>query len=123
MEPNFLAKLTEYGLAGIVIGILFIVLIKILIWVMKWVDKQSDNHIKERETWQKQNEINIKIVEQISEAVKKHDEKADERGRFVREEHLKFLENQQKIIAAVDKTCSCLDDVKEGLLRVNGHKI
>ena len=41
----------QYGIAGVVIGILFFILWRMLIWVMKWVDKQAEQHQKERDGW------------------------------------------------------------------------
>uniref|UniRef100_A0A6M3IWK9 Uncharacterized protein n=1 Tax=viral metagenome TaxID=1070528 RepID=A0A6M3IWK9_9ZZZZ len=69
----------QYGIAGVVIGVLFFILWKMLIWVMKWTDKQSDQHLKERESWlvimnglrtslELHNQSSIESRKQLSEA-------------------------------------------------------
>ena len=93
MEPtSFWAKLMEYGLAGIVIAILFWLVIKILIWVMAWVDKQSLQHCEERKAWKETIDKSNNINEKLVSVIERHDEKAEERGKYVREEHKQMIE-------------------------------
>lgn len=132
MDPQGISKLLEFGLEGAVIAALLFIIWRIIFWAMKWFEKQTEKyqdwvkvtveqHNKERTIWygllEKLNQGQDKLFDSIA----RHDEKAVERGRYVKEEHNKFLENQQAIIRAADKTCECLDGIKEGLGRINGY--
>ena len=112
----------QYGLAGIVIGVLFFILWRMLIWVMAFVREIKNEHNEERKVWHEMDVMRARALDELVAAIRRHDEKADERGAYIRKEHEKFLENQQVIITAARKTCDCLDDVKEGLGRVNGYR-
>jgi len=83
---------TQYGIAGAVIAILFYILWRMLIWVMKWVDKQAEQHASERKTWQEIQTKTNSTLDRICSGIERHDEKADERGKFVREEHKQMIE-------------------------------
>ena len=93
MEPSsFWAKLTEYGLAGVVIGILFYIIIKILIWVMAWMDKQSLQHFEERKSW-------LEIMNGIKSSMDLHNQSSIEARRqsaeahdYQRQEHKEMIE-------------------------------
>lgn len=98
MEPSsFWTKLSEYGLAGIVIAILFFILWRILIWVMKWVDKQEEQHRAERILWKETQDKNNQVLDKLCSTISRHDEKAEERGKYVREEHKQMIENLGRI--------------------------
>lgn len=105
---NDFAKFSEYGLIGLIIGILFFILWRILIWVMAFIKDMSKQHNEERQIWNgslnKHNEIIIKISESIDE----HDKRADERGAHVRTEHEKMINS--------------LDEIGKTLVRINGYK-
>jgi hypothetical protein len=89
---DFLKIFESYGFPSLIIGTLFLIVWRLLIWVMKWVEKREDAYSKERDAWlcrlEKQNDNMNKIVESID----RHDDKAEERGRYVREEHKQMIE-------------------------------
>ena len=98
MEPtSFWAKLMEYGLAGVVIALLFWLIVKILIWVMAWVDKQSLQHLEERKSWKETQDRQNEILDKGVSSLARHDEKADERGKYVRDEHREMIEILSRI--------------------------
>ena len=105
----------NFGLAGLVIGGLFFLVFIMMKWQMAFIEETRNLHNSERKIWHELDMSKAKLLDELVNAVRRHDEKADERGRFVREEHEKFATQQ-------DKTCQCLDEVKECLLRVNGYK-
>ena len=98
----------QYGLIGLVVGALFFILWRMLIWVMAFVKDTIRQHNDERVNWlyalNKHNEISNKILDGIDV----HDKRADERGRYVRDEHKKMIDN--------------LEEQYKVLLRINGEK-
>jgi hypothetical protein len=104
----------EFGLPGLIVGGLFSLVFIMMKWQMSFIVETRSAHNEERRVWHSLDMSKAKLLDELVSSVKRHDEKAEERGRFVREEHLKFSDQQ-------DKTCECLIEVKEGLLRVNGH--
>lgn len=98
----------QYGIAGVVIGVLFFLLWRMLTWVMVFIKDTVRQHNDERINWlyalNKQGEAIGKIIESINH----HDERANERGKFVRDEHKKMIDN--------------LEEQYKVLLRINGHK-
>lgn len=81
----------QYGIAGIVIAVLFFILWKILIWVMKWVDKQAEQHQKERESF-------ITVINEMRRSIDLHNQNSIE-GRqqqleahnYQRQEHKEMI--------------------------------
>lgn len=99
---SFWAKLTEYGLAGSVIGILFILLYKMLTWVMAWVDKINTQHNAEREVWaesqREERRGNLEVMNTMKQAIELHNQSSiesrkstEEAHRFQREEHKEMI--------------------------------
>ena len=99
---------SDYGFNGIVIGTLFFILWRMLVWVMAFVKDITKQQIDERTGWlctiSKQNDF----LNKISNSIDEHDKRADERGRYVRDEHKKMIDN--------------LDEQHKVLLRINGEK-
>lgn len=87
----------QWGIAGVVIGILFFILWRMLIWVMKWVDKQAEQHQQERREWKATQDKNNQTLDRIISSIDRHDEKAEERGKYVREEHKQMIETLGRI--------------------------
>lgn len=97
-------KFSEYGLLGLVIGAVIVLLFFIVKWVLEHVKALLEQQAKEREAWckvqEKQNETFQKVVvsiDQVVKALEKHDEKADERGKYVREEHKEMIASLGRI--------------------------
>ena len=82
---GFLEKFTEYGLLGLVVGAMIFLLYKIVIWTLGVHKELLGQMAAERASWQN-------AVNEVTNSIKKHDEKADERGRYVREEHKQMIE-------------------------------
>lgn len=82
----------EFGLVGLIVGVLFFILWRMLIWVMAFVKEISTQQIKEREVWAGIIARHNESLTKINESISRHDEKAEERGRFVREEHKQMIE-------------------------------
>ena len=91
----------QYGIAGVVIGILFFILWRILIWAMKWVDKQSEQHLKEREDW-------LVVMNGIRAAIELHNQSSIEARRQQSEAHDYQRSEHKEMIAT--------------LARINGYK-
>ena len=103
MEPtSFWAKLMEYGLAGVVIGILFYIIWKMLIWVMAWVDKINTQHNSEREVWaenqREERKGYLEVMNTMKQAIELHNQSSiesrkstEEAHRFQREEHKEMI--------------------------------
>ena len=109
------AKFSEYGLLGLMIGSITILLFFIVKWVLEHVKELLAQQAKERESWciiqAKQNEAFIKVVTSLDgviETIKKHDEKSEERGKYVKEEHREFMKQ--------------VTEVTNSLGRINGYK-
>jgi len=96
MDPIW-AKFSEYGLVGVIIGILFFIVWKILLWVMAWVDKQAIQQAAERDGWLCQLKSHNEVLQKIAASIEEHDKRADERGRFVREEHKEMIQSLGRI--------------------------
>ncbi len=102
MEPSsFWAKLMEYGLAGIVITILFFFLWRMLIWVMKWVDEINKQHTAEREIW-------MKRLESLDQSIQTHNLTSIEARKATEEAHHHQREEHKEMVVILG--------------RINGYK-
>jgi ferritin-like metal-binding protein YciE len=104
----------DLGIAGAVIGGLFFLIWQRDKWLMTFIVETRNAHNSERQIWHSLDTAKAQFISDLTTTMKRHDEKAEERGKYVKEEHERFA-NQQKI------TCDCLNEVKAGLLRVNGY--
>ena len=96
MEPLW-AKFSEYGLIGVIIGILFFILWRMLVWVMAFVKDIQKQQADERKCWQEQYKVQSETLLKISSSIEEHDRRADERGKFVREEHKEMIQSLGRI--------------------------
>ena len=107
MIPDF-GQYIKYGVEVAVIATLFFIVWRLFIWIMAFIKTITEQHNAERATWQgtlsKQSDLLLKIADTLDN----HDKRADERGRFVREEHTKMI--------------GILDDQTKALGRINGYK-
>ncbi len=98
----------QYGIAGLVIAVLFFILWRMLIWVMSFVKDVTKQHNEERVTWANTlNTLNqsILIHNQGSIEARKMQEEAH---RYQREEHQKLAEQN--------------NEISKILGRINGYK-
>ena len=123
MDPNsFWGKLAEYGLAGVVIAILFVILWRMLIWVMAWVDKQAAQHNAERLSW-------LKVLEALNQSIELHNQgsiearnASVEAHRYQKEEHEKLLTHMDNVCGGLNKVNNSLEQTEKALGRINGYK-
>lgn len=83
---------SEFGLIGVVIGTLFFILWRMLVWVMAFVKDIQRQHSEERNLWNCTIARHNELIQKISASLDDHDRRADERGRYVREEHKQMIE-------------------------------
>jgi len=81
----------QYGITGLVIGVLFIFLYRMLTWVMKWIDKSSEQHGKEREAW-------AKILEALNQSIQLHNQGSIEARKTTEEAHKYQREEHKEMI-------------------------
>lgn len=83
----------EFGIGGAVTFLLFL--------VVKWTLETTKDILKqaseERKIYQENHINNIKAIEKITASIDRHDEKAEERGKYVREEHKQMIETLGRI--------------------------
>lgn len=80
----------EYGLLGLVVGSVIILLFLVVKWTLSTTKEILAQAAKERESWHK-------AIGDITQAMEKHDEKASERGKYVREEHKEMITILQRM--------------------------
>jgi hypothetical protein len=89
---GLLIPLKEYGFIGLVIGIVFFILWRMIVWVMEFVKIQHEQHVEERKGWQSLlTSLNANILH-VSQSMDEHDKRADERGKYIREEHKEMIQ-------------------------------
>jgi hypothetical protein len=91
------SKFSEYGLIGVIIGVLFFILWRMLVWVMAFIKDIMAQQNVERQTWLCALNKHGELLGKISETISEHDRRADERGKFVREEHKEMINSLGRI--------------------------
>lgn len=82
----------EYGFIGLIVGVLFFIVWRLLVWVMAFVKDIIKDQKEERTAWLYRLEKQSDLINKILSSVDDHDKRADERGRFVRDEHKQMIE-------------------------------
>ena len=104
---NDFSKFGEYGLLGLLIGAIILLLFFVVKWTLATTKDILVQAAKEREDWHKKiGDVNVSI-QKVCDCIDKHDEKAEERSRFVRSEHERMINN--------------LDEQAKVLARINGY--
>jgi len=105
MEKILEAFVKTGGLTGLMTAALFFIVWRMIVWIMAWVKEREAAHDAERLKWvcaiEKSNEAQTKIIDSIND----HDRRADERGKFVRSEHERMINNldeQTKVLAHIN---------------------
>lgn len=80
----------EYGFGAVMAVANIVLLYKIVMWTLAAHKDFMASVQKERETW-------VETINKIQGAIENHDKKAEERGRFVREEHRQMIETLGRI--------------------------
>lgn len=102
---DWLKMFQEFGLIGLIVGVLFFILWRMLCWVMAFIKDMTKQHTDERLLWNDSLNKHNDTLAKIAEGIDRHDERADLRGQYVRSEHekmMKNLEEQGKILARIN---------------------
>lgn len=75
----------EFGLLGIVIGSVIFLLFLVIKWTLSTTKEIMKQAAEERKAW-------IDAVNRVTSSIERHDEKADDRAKYVREEHRQMIE-------------------------------
>lgn len=68
MNENDIFQWSEFGLAGLVIGVLFAALFVIVKWLIAHIDKQAERHTKERSEWrQSSDDVASRVEKSVDE--------------------------------------------------------
>jgi len=87
----------KYGLIGLIVGTLFWMAWRRDIWIMAFVKEITQRHIDERKVWLEKEEEKTKTISELTNSIKRHDERAEERGKFVRKEHEQMIQSLGRI--------------------------
>ena len=87
----------QFGLVGIMAGAIITILWRMIVWVMAFVKDQNKFHSEERAIWHSTIERFNEAQNGIIQSLNRHNEKAEERGRYVREEHKQMIETLSRI--------------------------
>jgi uncharacterized coiled-coil DUF342 family protein len=85
-------KFGEYGLLGLIVGAIIILLFLVVKWTLATTKDILAQSAKEREDYYNKMGNISSQMQKVCDCIDKHDEKADERGRYVREEHRQMIE-------------------------------
>jgi hypothetical protein len=105
---TMISKLTEYGVLALIVAILFYILWQIISWAKTFISKQSEQfnvvlielhkqQTTERNCWLEGLAKHNELITKISTSIEEHDRRADERGRYVREEHQEMIKSLGRI--------------------------
>ncbi len=99
---------TQYGIAGVVIGVLFFILLRRDSWMMKWIEKINQDHNAERaamnEQYNAERIMYLKALDNMNASIQIHNqgsmearEQAKEAHNYQREEHKQMIETLGRI--------------------------
>jgi hypothetical protein len=94
---TILAKFGEYDLVGLSLAALFFIVWKWQVWLMKFITETRNAHNEERRIWHELDISKARVLDSVVDSLKRHDEKAEERGRCVMKEHEKMIEVLDRI--------------------------
>jgi len=106
---HFLHPWAQFGIVGVFCGSIIFILWRMIVWVMAFVKDTIEQHNKERATWMQQFTEVGNMLNKVCTSFDKHDERAEERGRYVREDHKEF----QKQITEVTNVLGRLNGYKD----------
>ncbi len=75
----------KYGLEGLIMFAVITLLFIVIKWTLATTKEILAQAAKEREAW-------YKAISDITARIERHDEKAEERGKYAREEHRQMIE-------------------------------
>ena len=92
-----LSKFGEYGLIGIFCSAVLFGCWKMIVWLMAFVKEDRKQQADEREKWLCRLEKLNAAMDKTADNIDIHDKRADERGRYVREEHKEMIDVLKRI--------------------------
>lgn len=113
---------TQFGLVGLMAGAIIALLFKVIIWTLEAHKNLLTQFSDMLKMYQKLSEEATLAIKRMTESIEKHDDKAEERGRYVRQEHENQVKNQVATNDALTKVNNSLGEVCAGLGRINGFK-
>lgn len=97
-------KLSEYGVAGIVLAVILICAIALVAWMLRQFEKSQirldaahERMHNERAKWFEVTTALKSAIDTNNSIVLQHNQRADEAAKYVREEHQKMCECLQNI--------------------------
>lgn len=97
MMDNWFLAFKENGLVGLIMFVIIALLFFVIKWTLQTTKEIMVQAAKERESWQIAITQANKATEGVCQSIQRHDEKAEERGRYVREEHRQMIESLGRI--------------------------
>lgn len=94
MDPTFFK---EYGLLGLMCGAVITLLFLIVKWTLSTTKEILSQANSERECWRQTIATANQSLQKICDCLDDHDKKAEERGKYVREEHRQMIESLGRI--------------------------
>jgi hypothetical protein len=118
-----IAAFGQYGgLVGLMIGAILLIFFFIIRENLKQTERLIAQAAKEREIfYSRMAEVNTSIIK-VCDILDNHDRRAEERGRYVKEEHEKMVKNLAEINSSSQATVRSLTQVEQALGRINGYK-
>ena len=83
---------SEFGLMGAVIGAMFFMFWRWSVWIMGWIKDKDKQTAEERIVWLSRLEKLDASISKTADNIDNHDKRADERGRYAKEEHKQMIE-------------------------------
>jgi hypothetical protein len=111
---HFLNPWAQFGIIGLVLGAIIFILWRMIVWVMAFVKDITAQHAQERKDWKVTSDKQNDVIEKIRSSLDRHDERADERGSFVKKEH-------EDMIKALETIKNSLTQTEQALGRINGY--
>ena len=99
---------TQYGLVGLMIGSITTLLFVIVKWTLSTTRDILEQAADERKVWNALISDHRREIEASRNSLLLHDERAAERGRLVKEEHIEMIRQ--------------LNEITQALGRINGYK-
>ena len=94
---NGIHLFNEYGFAGLVVATLFFIVWRMLVWVMAFIKDITKQQNEERVNWLSTLEKHIALIDKMANSIDEIERRADERGKFVKEEHKEIIEILRRI--------------------------
>ena len=94
---EWLKTFENYGPVWLVLVLILAAVWKMIIWLMAFIKEDRVQQALEREKWLCRLEKLDDSIEKTANNIDNHDKRADERGRYVREEHKQMIETLARI--------------------------